>query len=131
MAITQREAILVTALELQAEFTMGDLVDGLWARYPDLFRLKGYDLPNSGYVESKIYGSTGVVDRGLFEQLRGTKVFRLTKAGRAAAKRVGEPKAAVTTPVRERTPVSKPTPVVEKPRVFDPPIKRPLWGNHF
>lgn len=122
MPYSQREALLVTALELQAEFTMGDLVDAVWKRFPDKFRLKGYDLPHNGYVESKVYGSTGFVYRGQFEQLPGTRVFRLTKEG----KRVGELlKSQGVTGARSKgtAPVA-----VENPKPLPP--RRPLWANH-
>lgn len=119
MALNHREMILLAALEFQDEFTMGDLVDAVWRLFPNEFQLKGYELPNSGAVECKVYGLRGLVGRGLLEQVSGDKRFVVTQGGREY--QPGQQKLA---PAPLKRPPEPPK------RTLDPPVPRPLWANH-
>lgn len=127
---------------------MSDLVDLVWRLFPDQFRLKGYDLPNNAYVESKVYGSKGLVFQKLLEQLPGTKNFCVTKAGHREAGLLRghvlpddylpfmpntkpKPKPVVKLPPPEPTPIEKPLPEAKPERTFEPPLKRNPFANHY
>jgi hypothetical protein len=89
--LTVPEKILVAALALEAAgktaFTAEDLVVGAWRTYKDTFGLQGYadQYPDSNRVLTNIMGTKGLRGKGWIIKI-GEKKYRLTEAGRAAAK---------------------------------------------
>ena len=93
--MTTSEKILVSAYGLALrsagdQFTLDDLAVCAWENYPDDFALTGYpQYPDAQRVQSKVYGATGLVYRGLLEFIE-TKVLRVTPAGRKRIKQLYE-----------------------------------------
>ena len=89
------DKLLISAHELEsggkAPFSAEDLVVAAWKRYPYDFGLSGYldergrpSYPNSNRVYAEIMGSKPLRKQGLLRKV-GTKMYRLTEAGRARA----------------------------------------------
>ena len=88
-ASTYQQALLRTAARIGAggaEFTAADLVVEAWMDDPYLFGLRGYEAkyPDANRVLCKIYGSGGMVQKGLLEDV-STRVYRITDEGARVA----------------------------------------------
>jgi hypothetical protein len=93
--LTVPERILVAALALEdagkTPFTAEDLVVSAWSLYRDTFGLQGYSAqhPDSNRVLTNIMGTKGLRGKGWIIKV-GEKKYRLTEAGRRAAKDLSE-----------------------------------------
>jgi hypothetical protein len=90
------DKLLVAALEIEdsgkEQFSAEDLVVSAWKKFPDAFGLQGYldnggkaIYPNSNRVYAEIMGSKPLRKQGLLQKV-GSKMYRLTEAGRVRAK---------------------------------------------
>jgi hypothetical protein len=97
--LSVHEKLLLAAVRLEREgtspFTAEDLVVAAWEDYPDTFGLAGHNdadgrprFPNSNRVFAEIMGSKPIRKQGLLEK-KGTKLFRVTEAGRQRAANLG------------------------------------------
>jgi hypothetical protein len=93
-----QDKLLIAALALEAagrqSFSAEDLVVMAWQRYPEAFGLAGYTdqgghplYPNSNRVYAEIMGSKPIRKNGWLQKV-GSKMYRLTEAGRSRARSV-------------------------------------------
>ena len=87
MPLRQRDMVLIVAAQLDTDYEGGDftiatLAVEAWKRYPDVFGLRGYPLPDSDKAGSK---TCDLVRLGLLERTR-TSCVMITRAGRSVAK---------------------------------------------
>lgn len=92
------EKLLIAAYEIESikhgPFSAEDLVVRAWKSYPDTFGLSGYrgeggslQYPDSNRVFAEIMGSKPIRQRGYLRKV-GKKMYQLTEAGIAEAKRI-------------------------------------------
>ena len=96
MKLSVSDKLVIASLELEKSgkrcFSAEDLVVSAWKEFPDAFGLQGYFneegkpiYPNSNRVYAEIMGSKPLRKRGLLQKT-GTKLYKLTEAGRTRAK---------------------------------------------
>jgi hypothetical protein len=68
--------LLRVARTLPQPFTLNDVSVALWRAHPDAFGMKGYPYPDNHKVHYILYGSRGLIAKGLVRRVR-QGLFRL------------------------------------------------------
>lgn len=76
--LSNRELVLRVARTLGETFALSDLVVACWREHPERFGLTGHrdQYPDNNRVEPLVYGASGLLARGLLEQIE-TRHFRV------------------------------------------------------
>lgn len=82
--LTHQNAVLLTLWGAGRPMVREELAVLAWERFPALFGMRRYNLPNVSAVYTKLYGAVGVVRRGWATQ--AGNVFTITPAGERAAR---------------------------------------------
>jgi hypothetical protein len=61
--------LLRVALTIRQPFTLNDVSVAVWKACPDTFGMKGYPYPDNHKVHYILYGSRGLIARGLIERV--------------------------------------------------------------
>ncbi len=91
--LTVVDRIVLAAADIDSSgksFTAEDLIVAAWKRFPEQFGLQGFAhlYPDSNRVLTKIMGSESPLRKGGLLRKVGTKRYKLTDAGREAARRL-------------------------------------------
>jgi hypothetical protein len=83
----QKDCLILTSIEMAKQFTYADIVVAAWRKFPDVFSLKGHDLPDS----NKVYVAmlTGPLRYGHFVKVREKTYARTAKAQQRADELLG------------------------------------------
>ena len=62
--------LLRVARAIPQPFTLNDISVAVWRACPDFFGMKGYPYPDNHKVHYILYGSRGLIARGIIERVR-------------------------------------------------------------
>lgn len=104
---TLRQKILIAAASIEGPGpTREDIAARAWERFPEAFCMKRYALPDTNAVYAKLFGTDGLVSRGLLDYEDGA--FSVTSKGRALVRVLLKP--APVAPPAARHEAPPPTP---------------------
>ena len=76
--------LLRVARAIPQPFTLNDISVAVWRACPEFFGMKGYPYPDNHKVHYILYGSRGLIARGIIKRVR-EGLFRVAQGGDAEA----------------------------------------------